>query len=66
MSRFVRRGRPTRAEMTDAAMAERAECVMLNKGPFLPEAVRELTALLERMEGHQRKKVSRLRALKSW
>lgn len=66
MSSFVRKGRPTRSEMTDAAMAERAECVMLNKGPFLTEAVQELTALLERMEGHQRKKVSRLRALQSW
>lgn len=66
MSNFVRTGRPTRAEMTDAAMAERAECVMLNKGPFLPEATRELVALLGKMEGHQKKKVSRLRALKSW
>ena len=25
----------TRAEMTDAAMSMRAECVMLNKGPLL-------------------------------
>ena len=28
---FVRKGTHSRAEMTDAAMAERAECVMLNK-----------------------------------
>ncbi len=27
-------GLPSRAEISDAAMAERAECVMLNKGPL--------------------------------
>ena len=28
-------GRPSRAEITDAAMSHRAECVMLNKGPYV-------------------------------
>ena len=32
---FLHKGAHSRAEMTDAAMAERAECVMLNKGPYL-------------------------------
>ena len=32
---FLHKGLHSRAEMTDAAMAERAECVMLNKGPYL-------------------------------
>ena len=63
---FVRRGVHSRAEMTDAAMAERAECVMLNKGPFAAEAVSTLDLVLSRMEGHQFKKTSRLRALRSW
>jgi pyruvate kinase len=66
MSSTVRTGNPTRSEMTDAAMAERAECVMLNKGPFLVLGVEVLAKLLSRMEGHQKKKVSRLRALKTW
>ena len=66
MSSTVKTGRPTRSEMTDAAMAERAECVMLNRGPYLARAVHKLDGLLMRMEGHQTKKVSRLRALKSW
>ena len=52
--------------MTDAAMAERAECVMLNKGPFAVEAIRQLNDVLGTMEGHQFKKTSRLRALRSW
>jgi pyruvate kinase len=32
LDEFVKTGMPTRAEITDAAMAERADCVMLNKG----------------------------------
>ena len=63
---FVHKGRHARGELTDAAMAERAECVMLNKGPFVVEAVRFLDDVLARMEGHQVKKTSRLRALRSW
>lgn len=63
---FVKKGRMSRAEFTDAAMAERADCVMLNKGPFVTEAVSVLDDVLARMEGHQVKKTSRLRALHSW
>ena len=37
-----------RAEITDAAMSVRAECVMLNKGPHILEAVGVLTDILER------------------
>ena len=63
---FVRKGTHSRAEMTDAAMAERAECVMLNKGPYLLDAVGILDDVLGRMEAHQAKKTSRLRALRAW
>ena len=63
---FVRKGSHSRAEMTDAAMAERAECVMLNKGPHVLDAVDVLDDVLGRMEAHQAKKTSRLRALHSW
>jgi pyruvate kinase len=55
---------PTRAEVTDAAMAERAECVMLNKGPFILEAVRMLEDILGRMQEHQNKKSPKLRPLR--
>jgi len=34
-----------------AAIASRAECVMLNKGPYLFEAIEELDQLLQRCEG---------------
>jgi pyruvate kinase len=63
---LVSEGRPTRAETTDAAMAQRAECVMLNKGPFLPEAMRFLADVLRRMDRHQAKKSARLGPLHSW
>lgn len=63
---LVSEGRPSRAEVTDAAMAQRAECVMLNKGPFLPEAMRFLVDVLRRMDRHQAKKSARFGALSSW
>jgi pyruvate kinase len=66
LDNFVKKGVHRRGEMTDAAMAERAECVMLNKGPFAADAVRLLDDLLGRMEGHQFKKASRMRALRTW
>ncbi len=66
LERLVQKGRPSRGEMTDAAMAARAECVMLNKGPFLLEAIDELDTLLGRMEEHQHKKTPQLRRLKTW
>jgi len=66
LDNLVKKGIPSRAEMTDAAMAERAECVMLNKGPFILEAVTILDDVLTRMQAHQSKKTPQLRALHSW
>ncbi|MEZ4601720.1 MAG: pyruvate kinase [Syntrophotaleaceae bacterium] len=63
---LAKNGIPSRAEITDAAMSERAECVMLNKGPFILEAMRVLGNILERMEDHQHKKISKLRQLRWW
>jgi pyruvate kinase len=60
---LTKEGRPSRAEITDAAMSERAECVMLNKGAHVTEAVQSLDDILRRMEGHQAKKRSMLRPL---
>ncbi|OQX15983.1 MAG: hypothetical protein BWK76_12250 [Desulfobulbaceae bacterium A2] len=54
---------PSRAEITDAAMSGRAECVMLNKGPFIVDTVRFLGNILERMQTHQVKKRATLRRL---
>lgn len=59
-------GPPSRAEITDAAMGVRAECVMLNKGANLAAAVSTLDDILGRMQSHQTKKRSLLRALRAW
>lgn len=66
LEEMVKSGLPTRGEMTDAAMAARAECVMLNKGPNVGDAITALRGLLHRMMEHQSKKTARLRALRSW
>ncbi len=63
---LVRKGLPSRGEMTDAAMSVRAEAVMLNKGPHLVEGVEALDRLLNRMRDHQDKKTPKLRALRTW
>ncbi|MBT9613428.1 MAG: pyruvate kinase [Burkholderiales bacterium] len=63
LENLIKRGIPSRAEMTDIAMAERAECVMINKGPFVLDAIAVLDDVVERMRGHQHKKTARLRAL---
>jgi pyruvate kinase len=57
-------GTPSRAEITDAAMSHRSECVMLNKGPYIVEAIRVLDDILRRMQSHQSKKRSMLRELR--
>jgi len=66
LEEFVRKGMPSRGEMTDAAMAGRAECIMLNKGPNTVQALELLQRLMVRMSAHQFKKTARLRALHSW
>lgn len=59
---LTKMGGRSRLEFTDAAMGVRAECVMLNKGPHILQALRALNNVLVRMEAHQHKKISRLRA----
>jgi pyruvate kinase len=61
---LARTGVPSRAEITDAAASVAAECVMLNKGPFIDEAVRVLSDILRRMERHHYKKRSLFRKLR--
>jgi len=60
---LAKEGMPSRAEITDAAMGHRAECVMLNKGPHVLSAVLTLDDILRRMQAHQTKKQAMLREL---
>jgi pyruvate kinase len=66
MESYLKTGVPSRGEMTDAAMAARAECLMLNKGPYLMDGIRMLDSLHLRMGEHLNKKAHLLRPLHSW
>ena len=61
---LAKKGMPSRTENTDAAMGDRAECVMLNKGPHLLRAVGVLDEILRRMQDNQSKKRATLRELR--
>jgi pyruvate kinase len=60
---LTRTGVPSRAEVTDAAASVAAECVMLNKGAHVEDALRTLIDILRRMERHHYKKRSIFRRL---
>jgi len=53
---LARDGLPARAEITDAAAAQRADCVMLNKGPHAAAATALLDRLLCSEKRHREKK----------
>lgn len=59
----TKKGLPSRAEISDAAMSQRADCVMLNKGPHILAAIRMLDDILRRMQARQYKKAARLGSL---
>lgn len=66
LEQLAKTGQPSRAEITDAAMSERAECVMLNKGPYIIDAVSALDDILARMARHEYKSSALLPGLHSW
>lgn len=61
---LAKKGFAARAEVTDAAMSVRSECVMLNKGDYILKAIEILINILDRMGQHQYKKQGTLRLLK--
>lgn len=64
LENLAKTGVATRAEVTDASFSVHAECVMLNKGPYILEAVKTLKDIIKKMRTHSVKKKSALRALK--
>lgn len=57
-------GIATRSEITDAYRSSQAECVMLNKGTYILNALTTLNDILVRSGGHHLKKRSMFRSLK--
>jgi pyruvate kinase len=60
---MAKKGSPSRAEVSDAAMSILAECAMLNKGPNIVETVRFLNGIIGRMDEHFAKQQPTLRRL---
>ncbi|MCG8370416.1 MAG: pyruvate kinase [Proteobacteria bacterium] len=54
----AKKGLPSRAEITDAAESQHADCVMLNKGPHILAAIRTLDSILRRMQSLRDRKSS--------
>lgn len=64
LENMAKKGIPSRAEITDASLAQRAECVMLNKGIYIEKAVRLLDRILIKMQRYQKKKDTMLPKLR--
>lgn len=64
LENLAKKGMPTRAEITDAALAAQAECVMLNKGPHIRQAIKVLRKILKKRRAHSFKKKNELRSLR--
>ena len=62
LENMAKKGLPSRAELTDAAAALGAECVMLNKGPHIEAAVRVLDSILKDLRAYRHDKLPMLPA----
>ncbi len=65
LENLAKKGTPSRAEITDAALAQQAECVMLNKGYYIQRAVKMLDKILRRMQRFQSKSHRKLPRLEN-
>lgn len=58
LENLAKKGLPSRSEITDATTALQAECIMLNKGPYINRAIGLLDTILSDMEqNHEKKEV---------
>lgn len=60
---YTKSGIATRSEVTDAAYAAKAECVMLNKGEYIIDTIKLLKKILNKSGGHRHKKRYSMRPL---
>lgn len=56
LENMAKNGLPSRSEITDATISLRAECVMLNKGAYINDAISLLDTILKDMEQYYNKK----------
>ncbi len=63
LENLAKKGMPTRAEISDVSRSAHADCVMLNKGEFINNAIKTTRNIISRMQSHGYKKKSELRPL---
>ena len=63
LENLVKKGTPSRSEVSDVSIASRADAIMLNKGPYLCEALAFIEHVMDRMKAHMDKKQHLLRKL---
>ncbi|MEK6152343.1 pyruvate kinase [Flavobacteriaceae bacterium 3-367] len=56
LENLAKKGLPSRSEITDTMAALQAECIMLNKGPYINRAIVLLNTILSDMEENHDKK----------
>lgn len=56
LENLAKKGLPSRSEITDATNSLKAECVMLNKGPYITDAISLLDSILTETEKFRLKK----------
>jgi len=66
LENLAKTGQPSRAEITDVAASQRADCVMLNKGPYIVDAIEVLDDVLTRIGQVQHKGLTLMRHIHSW
>jgi pyruvate kinase len=66
LGHFIKQGTHARGELTDAALGTLADCVMLNKGPFVCEALDCLQALARTSRAQSTRPGTRLCASDLW
>ncbi len=52
LENLAKTGLPSRAEISDAVLAQRADCIMLNKGPYILDAIKFLSSILRDMKNY--------------
>lgn len=57
LENLAKRGLPSRSEITDVVEAQQADCVMLNKGPYILESIKLLDSILRNMEPYREKNI---------
>jgi pyruvate kinase len=55
LENLAKNGIPSRAEITDVIKAQQADCVMLNKGPYILDSIKFLDMILKQMEPFREK-----------